>query len=357
MTEILTTAIHWHGDRLELLDQRLLPDEESWWSITTADETAAAIIAMAVRGAPAIGIAGAYGLTLAARALGGDATPEALEPAVQTLAKARPTAVNLNHALERLRTAMGGRTGEALIAAVEEQAQALHAEDRDRNRRLAAHGARLLTNNVRLYTHCNTGGLATGGHGTALGVIRTAHEEGILNHVYAGETRPWLQGSRLTMWELMRDRIPATLVIDSCAGELMRQGKVDAVVVGADRVTANGDVANKIGTYGLAVLARQHGLPFIVAAPCATLDPDTATGEQIVIEERAPEEITRVGDRNAAPPECPVYNPAFDITPASLVTAVVTEAGVIAHPEGGDIAAHLRQAREQEDRNQARSAG
>jgi methylthioribose-1-phosphate isomerase len=345
MSEVLTTAIHWHGDRLELLDQRHLPDTESWWSVTTAEDTAEAIGAMAVRGAPAIGITAAYGLVLAARQQGASATRESLQPRLQKLAASRPTAVNLRHALERLDAVMAEHEGAELTSKLEDEAMALHAEDLERNRRLAEHGAMLFTNRVRIYTHCNTGGLATGGHGTALGIVRTAHEKGILQHVYAGETRPWLQGSRLTMWELLRDSIPASLVIDSCAGDLMRRQAVDAVVVGADRVTANGDVANKIGTYSLAVLAHQHGLPFIVAAPCATLDPDTVTGADITIEERDPAEVTAPSGQPMAPADCPVANPAFDITPASLVTAIVTEDGIIAHPEGGDIAAHLRRAR------------
>lgn len=344
MSEIVTKAVYWHGDRLELLDQRRLPAEESWWSITTAEDTAAAISAMAVRGAPAIGITAAYGLVLAARQQGVSATREKLQTPLQTLAASRPTAINLQHALERLDAIMGELRGTELASKLEDEAVALHTEDLERNRRLAEHGAMLFTNSVRIYTHCNTGGLATGGHGTALGIVRTAHEKGILRHVYAGETRPWLQGSRLTMWELLHDSIPASLVIDSCAGELMRRQAVDAVVVGADRVTANGDVANKIGTYGLAVLAHQHGLPFIVAAPCTTLDPDTVTGADIPIEERDPAEVTAPGGQPMAPTNCPVYNPAFDITPASLVTAIVTEEGIIARPEGGDIAAHLRRA-------------
>lgn len=342
--EILTIAIHWYGDHLALLDQRALPARESWWSATTVEETAEAIAVMAVRGAPAIGIAAAYGLVLAARRLGDQVQPRDLESAREALAASRPTAVNLRHTLEQLERAIAGLSGRTLITRLEHEAERLHTDDLNRNQRLAAHGAQLLPTRVRIYTHCNTGGLATGGHGTALGIVRTAHERGLLDHVYAGETRPWLQGSRLTMWELLRDGIPATLVVDSCAGWLMRRGAVDAVVVGADRVAANGDVANKIGTYALAVLAYQHHLPFIVAAPCTTLDPDTATGEQIEIEQRPDAEITRFGDMSVAPLECPVYNPAFDVTPASLVTAIVTEEGVIARPEGGDIAAHLRRA-------------
>ncbi len=237
MSEILTKAIYWQGDRLELLDQRRLPAEENWWSITTAEDTAAAISVMAVRGAPAIGITAAYGLVLASHQQGDSATREKLQTAHQTLAASRPTAINLRHALERLDAIMGELSGTELASKLEDEAVALHTQDLERNRRLAEHGAMLFTNSVRIYTHCNTGGLATGGHGTALGIVRTAHEKGILRHVYAGETRPWLQGSRLTMWELLRDSIPASLVIDSCAGELMRRQAVDAVVVGADRVS------------------------------------------------------------------------------------------------------------------------
>lgn len=334
-------AIRWREDRLELLDQRLLPHREEWLACRGAGDTADAIRHMVVRGAPAIGITAAYGLALAARAAGEDASADTLAPALAELAGSRPTAVNLFRALERMKALLDEAEGIALGERLLAEAHAIHEEDLRLNRTLAEHGARLLPAAARVYTHCNTGSLATGGHGTALGVLRTAFEQGGLEQVYAGETRPWLQGSRLTTWELMREGIPVTLVTDSCAAELMRQGRVNAVIVGADRVTANGDVANKIGTYSLAVLARHHDLPFIVAAPCSTLDLSLPDGSRIDIEERHADEIRDFRGAPLAPAGCEVFNPAFDITPATLVTALVTERGVVHHPDKARIARHM----------------
>lgn len=336
-------AIRWRNDHLELLDQRVLPHREEWLSCRSAEDAADAIRHMVVRGAPAIGITAAYGLALAARAADDAADPETLAPALSVLAASRPTAVNLFWALDRMKRLIERDSGAPLAECLLAEAHAIHEEDLRLNRTLARHGAALLPEPARVYTHCNTGSLATGGHGTALGVLRTAFEDGALERVYAGETRPWLQGSRLTTWELMREGIPVTLVTDSCAAELMRRGQVNAVVVGADRVTANGDLANKIGTYSLAVLARHHQLPFIVAAPCSTLDLSLPDGSHIEIEEREATEIRDFRGTPLAPAGCEVFNPAFDVTPAELVTALVTEKGVVHHPDRDAIAQHMEQ--------------
>lgn len=310
------SAIEWAGDHLRLLDQRLLPRSESWLQMHSARQVAEAIHDMVVRGAPAIGIAAAYGLVLEARA-GGDQ-----QAALELLGASRPTAVNLHWALQRMRSA--GSNPDALLA----EAQAIHAEDLAQNRRMGDLGASLFSAPVGVLTHCNTGALATGGYGTALGVIRSAHRDGMLREVYAGETRPWMQGSRLTAWELLQEGIEARLIADSAAASLMRGGRIDWVVVGADRVAANGDVANKIGTYALAVLARQHGLKFMVVAPSGTLDMATASGADIPIEQRSQDELL-----DNAPPGAQAWNPVFDITPAELVDVLVTERGMVELPD------------------------
>jgi len=335
------TALRWRADRLELLDQRLLPAETRWLTLQTAAEVAAAIHDMVVRGAPAIGISAAYGVVLAAQELGNTASADQLAPAVSTLAASRPTAVNLFWALERMQRTMAGLHGAALIEALTREALRIHEDDRAMNHRLASFGVPLLPENGRIYTHCNPGALATGGHGTALGVLRSAWAAGRIRGVIAGETRPWMQGSRLTSWELMQDGVPVTLVADSSAGHLMQRGEVQAVIVGADRITANGDTANKIGTYALAVLARHHGIPFYVAAPLSTIDPALASGDSIVIEERDGNEIRCIQGKPIAPAEVPVFNPAFDVTPGELITAIITEHGVIRHPGTDTMAAHL----------------
>ncbi|MEE4251169.1 MAG: S-methyl-5-thioribose-1-phosphate isomerase, partial [Alcanivoracaceae bacterium] len=283
MAIIESPAIRWHGDRLELLDQRALPLESRWLSYESAADTAHAIRDMVVRGAPAIGITAAYGVVLAARTLGANASLISLQPAFDVLAASRPTAVNLFWALQRMRAACQLQ-GEALIEQLSAEAVQIHQDDRDMNHRLAGFGVALLPADKRVYTHCNTGALATGGHGTALGIIRSAWSARRITGVVAGETRPWMQGARLTSWELLQDNIPVTLVVDSAAGHVFKGGDIGAVIVGADRITANGDTANKIGTYNLAVLAKHHGIPFIVAAPLSTIDPQLASGDAIEIE-------------------------------------------------------------------------
>jgi len=296
-------AIEFLGDSLRLLDQRKLPSVTAYVDCTTASETAAAISSMVVRGAPAIGITAAYGMALAQR--GG----EDMEEAEKVLAASRPTAVNLRWALAKVR-------GQEDIATL---AKEIHDDDIARNRRLGGHGSKLLSGGT--LTICNTGALATGGHGTALGMVRSALELGTDIHLYACETRPYNQGARLTTWECVQDKIPCTLITDSMAGALMAQGKVTAVVAGCDRVAANGDTANKIGTYSLAVLAKHHNIPFYIAMPLSTLDTDCPSGDHIPIEERPKEELfTGL--------QVSVWNPAFDVTPSSLITAWVTEDGV-----------------------------
>ena len=302
--------IRWAGDRLELLDQRVLPHRVATVTCRSAAEAADAIAAMVVRGAPAIAITAAYGLALEARR-GGD-----LDAARVRLLASRPTAVNLRWAVERL--------ADTAPADLEAAAVALHAEDRWINRALGDHGAALLPDRPTVYHHCNTGALATGGWGTALGVVRSAAAAGKQPHVYVGETRPWLQGARLTTWELQQEGIACTLVCDSAAATVL--SRCDAVLVGCDRVAANGDVANKIGTLGLAVLARHFGVPFYVCMPMSTLDRSTPSGAHIPIEERGADEVRGHGGVTWAP-EVPVHNPAFDVTPAELVTAWITEHG------------------------------
>ncbi|MDX1804127.1 MAG: S-methyl-5-thioribose-1-phosphate isomerase [Alcanivorax sp.] len=338
---IESAAIRWSGDRLELLDQRALPHETRWMTIIDARTAADAIRDMVVRGAPAIGITAAYGLAMEAATQGDNASLSSLRDAIATLAASRPTAVNLFWALERLERVAAPLAGRALITALTGDAEAIHREDLAANQRMGELGASLLPKDSVVFTHCNTGALATGGHGTALGIVRTAWQQGRIRGVVAGETRPWLQGARLTSWELLNDNIPVTLVADSAAGLMMQQGKVQAVVVGADRITANGDTANKIGTYTLAVLAHHHGLPFIVAAPLSTLDPALDNGSLIEIEERDGAEVRSIQGKAVAPQDCPAYNPAFDVTPAALISAIVTEHGVIEQPDRERIAAHL----------------
>lgn len=335
-------AIRWHNNRLSLLDQRALPHASDWIVYDDAASVSQAIRDMVVRGAPAIGITAAYGLALEAIKLGHTASAASLRSALDVLATSRPTAVNLFWALARMEKIIGAQQGEQLVTALTREAREIHREDRRMNEKMAAFGATLLTQNGSVYTHCNTGALATGGHGTALGIIRTAWSNGQIDGVYAGETRPWLQGARLTSWELMQDNIPVTLVVDSAAGHLMQQGKISAVIVGSDRISANGDTVNKIGTYNLAVLAQHHGIPFIVAAPISTIDSTLASGDLIEIEQRNGNEISRLGSQSVAPNNVNAYNPAFDMTPAALISAIVTERGVIAEPNAVKMTAHLR---------------
>ena len=318
-------------DLVLLIDQRILPEEETWLALSTAEEVAEAIRTLAVRGAPAIGVAAAYGLAVEARR---GASPERMREAAAFLARARPTAVNLEWAVRRM-SRLVGAPAEAVLA----EAHAIRDEDEAACRRMGALGAPLLPPEARVLTHCNAGALATAGYGTALGVVRAAREAGRLEHVFADETRPFFQGARLTAWELQRDGIPVTVLTDNMAGWLMARGEISCVVVGADRIAANGDVANKIGTYAVAVLARHHGIPFYVAAPWSTFDPSLPTGAGIPIEERDPDEVVRIFGRRVAPEGVPARYPAFDVTPAALVTAIVTERGVLRAPYDAAIRA------------------
>ncbi len=326
--------IQWREGALHLLDQRKLPVHEEVLRCADWRAVANAIVEMVVRGAPAIGITAAYGVVLGARELGVDG----LEPVYAGLAATRPTAVNLFWALERMRAVAASE--EALLA----EAHAIAAEDLRMCQAMGAHGAALLDEGTRVLTHCNTGALATGGHGTAFGVIHSAHEQGKIALVYADETRPFLQGSRLTAYELANAGIPARVITDGMAGHFMARGQVDAVLVGADRIAANGDTANKIGTYGLAVLCAHHGLPFYVVAPTSTVDLGCPDGSHIPIEQRDPREVTHVGDKQLVPTGVAVCNPAFDVTPAALITAIVTEVGVARGPFDEPLRAHLAQA-------------
>ncbi len=334
-------AIRWEEGRLCLLDQRRLPFQEDYLYLDDAAGVAAAIRDMVVRGAPAIGITAAFAVVLAARQRQAQAPGDwraLLDEDIRLLAAARPTAVNLNWALQRMQACLAG-AGADPGAALLEEAYRIHTEDVAANHCMGDHGAGLIQPGDAVLTHCNTGSLATGGYGTALGVIRSAWKAGKLTGVYAGETRPWLQGARLTAWELARDRIPATLITDSAAAFLMQRQGVQWVIVGADRVTANGDVINKIGTYNLAINCRHHGVGFMVAAPRSTLDFSLASGQAVVIEERGADEILSLGGERIAAPGASAWNPAFDVTPAELVDYLVTEAGVIEAPDRQKLAA------------------
>ena len=317
-------AIRWKGNALSLLDQTRLPVEEVWLDYTDYRPVAVAIRTMVVRGAPAIGVTAAYAYCLAALA------GEDLDQARAVLAASRPTAVNLFWALDRManRAEDCGGDPEALIA----EAVAIHQEDVEMCKAIGLHGAAVVPEHARILTHCNAGALATGGYGTALGVIRAAHAQGKVEMVYADETRPLLQGARLTAYELVCDRIPATLIADNMAASLMAKGQIDLAVVGCDRMAANGDFANKIGTYYVAVNAHFHGVPFYVALPCSTIDLSIPDGSGIPIEERDPSEVRTLYGVQTAPAEVAVYNPAFDVTPHSLVTGIITEKGVVYPP-------------------------
>ncbi|MCQ4264278.1 S-methyl-5-thioribose-1-phosphate isomerase [Stutzerimonas stutzeri] len=337
-------SIEWLGGRLKLLDQRRLPVEEIWRGYDSVAAVAEAIRDMVVRGAPAIGISAAYGLVLAVRARVGEGGDwrQALEEDFKVLADSRPTAVNLFWALNQMRERLVRlKPGEDPCAALEAQAISIHESDREANLAMAQLGVDLIRrhqgNPQNFLTHCNTGALATGGFGTALGVIRAAHLEGLVERVYVDETRPWLQGSRLTAWELLGDEVPATLNVDSAAAHLMKSKGISWVIVGADRITGNGDVANKIGTYQLAVLAMHHGVRFMVVAPSSTIDMALESGDDIPIEERAGSELLEVnGQRFAADIEA--FNPVFDVTPADLIDAIVTEKGVVERPNAAKMA-------------------
>jgi len=317
-------------DTLFILDQRLLPWEEKYVECKSAEDVAWAIKEMVIRGAPAIGIVAAFGVVLQAKRNPSRAKEEALR-AIELLKKTRPTAKNLFWALERMKAILQSKTTD-LISALEREALTIWREDLEVNKAIATNGAKLLGPSTRVLTHCNAGGLATGGYGTALGIIKKAFEEGKILRVYATETRPWLQGARLTAWELKREGIPVTLVVDSAVGYLMSKGLVDAVIVGADRVTSRGDVANKIGTYTIAVLAHRHDVPFYVAAPLSTFDMEVLKGEEILIEERDEKEVLEISGKRIAPEGVNALNPSFDITPAEIIKAIITEKGVLWPP-------------------------
>ena len=338
-------TLRWCGDRLEMVDQRVLPMHFEYISYFNAIEVAEGIRSMVVRGAPAIGCAAAYGVALEALAtqnLSLSAFNQALDYGFELLAQSRPTAVNLFWALKRMRrcweaasTSSTAQIAQILLS----EAHEISAEDVRINRTMGAFGASLLLDGARVLTHCNAGALATAGHGTALGVFRSAVEAGKKISVIADETRPFLQGARLTAWEMVQEKIPVTLITDNMSGHLMQSGEIDAVVVGTDRVAGNGDVANKIGTYMVAVLAKRHSIPFYVACPLSTIDRSLSSGKEIPIEERSPDEVLGFRDCRWAAEGVWVRNPAFDVTPADLVTALITEKGVVYNPDKRKIAA------------------
>jgi methylthioribose-1-phosphate isomerase len=330
-------TVEWRRGRVRLIDQRALPGRVRFLECATADEVCDAISSLAVRGAPALGATGAYGVALAARTL---RTPGRVRAAAERLKATRPTAVNLAWGVDRAVAAWREGGAEAALA----EAEQIAADDVRANRAIGAQGAALVPDGARVFTHCNAGSLATCGYGTALGVVRAAAEEGRRPRVWVGETRPVLQGARLTAWELHRLGIPATLVADAMAGSLMAGGEVDVVVVGADRIAANGDVANKIGTYPLAVLARHHRVPFVVAAPTSTIDLRCPTGAAIPVEQRPVDELVRIAGERIAPAGVDADNRAFDVTPARLVTAIVTEVGIVRRPYRRALAAAVSSA-------------
>ena len=337
--------IQWTGDALQLLDQRKLPFVVENVLCTSSEAVAEAITALTVRGAPAIGIAAAWGVVLAARtvqAADGASALVQLQPAIDQLNASRPTAVNLAWALARMRAVIAA-AGADWLAQVEAEAETIARQDLAANHTMGALGAGLIAPGSGVLTHCNTGSLATAGFGTALGVIRAGVATGRIGKVYAGETRPWLQGARLTVWELSQDGIDPTLIADSAAAHLMKTGAVQWVIVGADRICANGDTANKIGTYQLAIAARHHGVRFMVVAPSSTVDMSTAHGDQIEIEERDPGELYGVGGVRTVAEGIAAWNPVFDVVPGELIDAIVTERGVITRPDATAMAAAFGQ--------------
>ncbi|HVP44427.1 MAG TPA: S-methyl-5-thioribose-1-phosphate isomerase [Terriglobales bacterium] len=332
-------TVEWTGSGVRFIDQTRLPTEERYVTCATYEEVARAIKTMIVRGAPAIGVAAAMGIALGARDAEGDHLSEfrrRFDEVCEAMAETRPTAVNLFWAIRRMQQKFESLSEQPVARIKQEliaEAQRIYLEDLAVNEAMGKHGAALMPASGNVLTHCNAGALATaGGYGTALGVIRAAVEAGKKIAVYADETRPFLQGSRLTAWELMKDGIPTTVISDNMAGSLMRQGKIQAVVVGADRIAANGDVANKIGTYSVAVLAKENNIPFYVAAPWSTIDMETPSGDKIPIEQRSAREVTHVGPTQIAPDGVRVENPAFDVTPARYVGAIITERGIARAP-------------------------
>jgi methylthioribose-1-phosphate isomerase len=336
-------TLEWTDSGVRFIDQTKLPTEETYVTCKTHEQVADVIRNMVVRGAPAIGVAAAMGIALGmkhSKAENGGEFKKDFDQVCDVMGKTRPTAVNLFWAIrrmqqkfERLRVRPIPQIKQELI----EEAKRMHAEDIAANQAMGRHGATLMPANGGVLTHCNAGALATCGYGTALGVIRAAVAQGKKIHVYADETRPFLQGSRLTAWELMKDGIPTTVISDNMAGAMMKQGKIGAIIVGADRIAANGDVANKIGTYTVAVLAKEHALPFYVAAPFSTIDLETPDGSKIPIEQRNPQEVTHIAGKSIAPEGVEVENPAFDITPAKYVTAIITERGIARAPYGESL--------------------
>ena len=328
--------IEWLHDRLRILDQTRLPVEENYIETTECLEVAAAIMTLKVRGAPTIGVAGAYGIALAAMAADAsslDAYKSEVTRAIQIIVSTRPTARNLFWSAERMSAILRrGGSVDGLRQQLVQEAVAIHREEENNSRKLSELGVNIVSDGSTVLTHCNTGPLATTGSGTALGIIIRASQEGKKVRVLVGETRPLLQGARLTTWELQKAGIGFTLITDSMAGYFMARGQVDAVIVGADRIAANGDTANKIGTYGVAVLARAHHIPFFVAAPTSTIDVGLRSGDQIEIEQRSPQEVTHINGIRIAPAGIDVWNPAFDVTPARLITAIVSERGIIKPP-------------------------
>ena len=331
-------TLEWTDSGVRFIDQTKLPTEETYVTCKTYTQVADVIRNMVVRGAPAIGVAAAMGIALGvknSKAENGGDLKHDFDQICDVIGKTRPTAVNLFWAIKRMRDKfemLRVRPLPQIKQALVEEAQRMHAEDIAANQAMGRHGATLMPASGGVLTHCNAGALATCGYGTALGVIRAAVEQGKTIHVYADETRPFLQGSRLTAWELMKDGIPTTVISDNMAGAMMNQGKINAIVVGADRIAANGDVANKIGTYSVAVLAREHGIPFYVAAPLSTVDFETPDGSGIPIEQRDGKEVTHIAGRQMVPDGVEVENPAFDVTPAKYVTAIVTEKGIARAP-------------------------
>ena len=339
-------TIEWKDDAVVMIDQRKLPASEVYVTCKTAADVAKAIKTMVIRGAPAIGVAAAMGIALGMRrstATGTKQFTTEFQRSCDLMAGTRPTAVNLFWAIDRMKrafaeAAQGGASVEELKQRLESEARRIHDEDVESCRTMGAHGAALVPDNARILTHCNAGALATAGYGTALGVIRAAAEKGKRIAVLADETRPFLQGARLTAWELLKDGIDTTVITDNMAGAMMRLGNVDLVVFGADRIAANGDVANKVGTYGVAVLAKEHGIPFYVAAPLSTVDLATPDGSGIPIEERPEREVTHVGSSRITPEGARIRNPAFDVTPAKYISAIITERGIARAPFAESLA-------------------
>src|SRR5216684_4050565 len=331
-------TLEWTNSGVVFIDQTKLPTEEVYVTCTTHQQVADVIRNMVVRGAPAIGVAAGMGIALGvknSKAENGADLKKDFDQICETIRQTRPTAVNLFWAIRRMQEkfeALRIRPVPQIQEALIEESQRMHAEDIAANQAMGRHGATLMPSNGGVLTHCNAGALATAGYGTALGVIRAAVEQGKKIHVYADETRPFLQGSRLTAWELMKDGIPTTVISDNMAGVMMQQGKIGAIVVGADRIAANGDVANKIGTYTVAVLAKEHGIPFYVAAPISTVDLETPDGSKIPIEQRNAKEVTHFAGKAVTPEGVEIENPAFDVTPAKFVTAIITERGIVRAP-------------------------